>query len=186
MNERMPYYAAAAILVAIAVTLVAYVAFASGNDEPSEAEATATATATQPASTATAVRPTATSPAVVAPTATPQASAPGQPSTPPSNDPNRMRVLAPIDGARVQPVGGGAVLRIQAGLPSGCAQSDGYEVQRAGTQIQVSVYNTIPKGDPICTAIYGMYEVSIPLDGLTAGQQYTVRVNAAPEIRFQY
>jgi hypothetical protein len=66
---------------------------------------------------------------------------------------------------------------IRAGLPGGCAQRDTFDVNRAGNTFTVKVWNTQPTGNPICTAIYGQYEVTVPLGVLNAGQTYTFHVN---------
>jgi hypothetical protein len=67
---------------------------------------------------------------------------------------------------------------VTAGLPSGCAEQYTYSFQRSGNHIQVEVLNSFPKGNPACTAIYGIYEVNIPLGmDFTPGQTYTIDVN---------
>ena len=68
---------------------------------------------------------------------------------------------------------------IQAGLPSGCAEQYGSEIERVDDVITVTVLNTIPADENIaCTAIYGMYEVNLPLGSdFEPGKTYTVRVN---------
>jgi hypothetical protein len=93
-------------------------------------------------------------------------------------NPDRVREPAPIDGMRVMPLLDGAYsLVIQAGLPGGCAQKDTVETSRAGNTFTVKVWNTMPTGNPICTAIYGMYDVTVPLGVLPAGQPVTFHVN---------
>jgi hypothetical protein len=70
------------------------------------------------------------------------------------------------------------VVRVQAGLPSGCAQRYTHEVTRSGNLVQIVVLNSLPDGQQACTAIYGMYELNLNLGGsFTSGQMYTVRVN---------
>ena len=89
-------------------------------------------------------------------------------------------VPAPIDDAAIvmresfPPQYG---VEITAGLPGGCARQAGYEVARSGTTIRVSIYNAMPSSPMICTAIYGMYRVGVPLDNITPGIGYTVIVN---------
>jgi hypothetical protein len=123
--------------------------------------------------------------------------APGEP-TPPSRPPARpaptwtaapggtstpgtVRVLAPIDGldiAVLESFPPQYLLQIQAGLPSGCAKADGYELSRSGNDIRVAVYNTLPAGNPVCTAIYGMYDLNINLGSdFTPGREYRLNVN---------
>jgi hypothetical protein len=67
---------------------------------------------------------------------------------------------------------------IQAGLPSGCAEQYTHSFTRNGSVIEVEVLNSIPDGTPLCTAIYGMYEINIALGSdFVSGQDYTVSVN---------
>jgi hypothetical protein len=69
-------------------------------------------------------------------------------------------------------------LVVSAGLPSGCAKQHSHAVNRAGDTITVTVLNSMPPGDPICTMIYGMYDLNIDLGSdFRAGSTYTVRVN---------
>ncbi|MGE0686774.1 MAG: hypothetical protein AB7P33_08520 [Dehalococcoidia bacterium] len=90
----------------------------------------------------------------------------------------RTRVPAPIDDIKVMPLLDGAYsLVIKAGLPSGCAQKDGFDVSRSGNNVTVKVWNTMPSDNPPCTLIYGMYDVVVPLGVLNAGQQYQFFVN---------
>ena len=92
-----------------------------------------------------------------------------------------MRVLAPIDAASVAVLESFPPqyrLQVKAGLPSGCARADGYEVSRSGNDIRVAVYNTLPTGNVACTAIYGTYDLGIDLgSGFASGQEYRVNVN---------
>lgn len=42
----------------------------------------------------------------------------------------------------------------------------------------MTVLNSMPTGDPICTMVYGTYELNIDLGrDFTLGTTYTVRVN---------
>lgn len=69
-------------------------------------------------------------------------------------------------------------LIISAGLPSGCAQRYTHEVRMSDTTIRVDVLNRVLTGDVACTAIYGMYELTIDLGpDLKPGVEYTVTVN---------
>jgi hypothetical protein len=69
-------------------------------------------------------------------------------------------------------------LKITAGLPSGCAQRDSYTVSRAGDTITVRVLNSMPMGNPICTMIYGTYELNVDLgNAFRVGATYVVQVN---------
>lgn len=93
----------------------------------------------------------------------------------------RQTVLAPIDGLAVNHVDGPApryVVNVLAGLPSGCAQRDSHTVARAGDVVTITVLNSMPPGNPICTMIYGQYELNVDLgSAFTRGTTYTVRVN---------
>jgi hypothetical protein len=69
-------------------------------------------------------------------------------------------------------------LKITAGLPSGCAKQGSHSVSRSGDTVTVIVLNTIPTGNPICTMIYGQYDLSVDLgSNFAPGTTYTVRVN---------
>jgi hypothetical protein len=97
-------------------------------------------------------------------------------STPPVD--GMVRAPAPIDDVKVMPLLDGAYsLQIMAGLPGGCARPDGHEFNRTGDDIVVKVWNKVPNDGRPCTAIYGMYDVNIPLGNLTPGQTYRITVN---------
>ena len=111
-------------------------------------------------------------------------SAPGVPDPAPGNSgqtPGRVTVPAPIDkvDALVRESAPPQVsVRIKAGLPSGCAQRDSHSVSRSGEAFTVTVLNSMPTGNPICTMIYGTYELNIDLGSqFAAGTTYTVHVN---------
>lgn len=95
--------------------------------------------------------------------------------------PGRQTVAAPIDDIQVlirESSPPQVTLNVKAGLPSGCAQRDSYSMNRVGDVITVSVLNSIPTGNPICTMIYGTYELNIDLGSdIRPGATYTVRVN---------
>lgn len=95
---------------------------------------------------------------------------------------DRRAVEAPIDGLEVLTLESFPpqyTLHVQAGLPSGCAERYGSEVERVGDVITITVLNTIPADDNVaCTAIYGMYEFNMGLGSdFEPGQTYTVVVN---------
>jgi len=95
-----------------------------------------------------------------------------------SPSPDRQTVQAPIDRLEVVTIASQATLKVTAGLPSGCAKQDSHTIARAGDTITVTVLNTMPKGNPICTMIYGQYDLSIDLgSGFVPGRTYTVQVN---------
>lgn len=93
----------------------------------------------------------------------------------------RRTVAAPIDGLDVRVLESAPpqyMLNVRAGLPSGCAKQHSHGVTRAGDAITVTVLNSMPSGNPICTMIYGSYELNINLGSdFVPGRTYTVRVN---------
>jgi hypothetical protein len=147
-----------------------------------------------------AARPTSTAqPPTATPTA-PPGIAPGEPTPPPRGDtpvsnrdtpvpapsvlptePGLRRVLAPIDGLEVMVLESAPpqyLARVTAGLPSGCAKADGYELTRTGSEVKIDVYNTLPTGPVACTQIYGTYVLNINLGStFSQGQEYRVVVN---------
>ena len=101
------------------------------------------------------------------------------PSAPSSS--RRQEVLAPIDGLDVSVLESSPpqyMLSVRAGLPSGCAEKNRHETQRAAETISVTVLNWMPAGSPPCTMIYGSYELNINLGSdFRRGTTYTVSVN---------
>jgi hypothetical protein len=93
----------------------------------------------------------------------------------------RQTVPAPIDGLEVvmrESAPPQVSLKITAGLPSGCAQPHSHQLTRAGNTITVSVLNSMPTGQPICTMIYGSYDLTVDLGSdFAPGATYTVQVN---------
>jgi hypothetical protein len=93
----------------------------------------------------------------------------------------RQTVPAPIDGLDVRVLESSPPqyrLIVQAGLPSGCAMRHSHALSRTGDTITVSVLNSMPTGNPVCTMIYGSYELSIDLGtDFRSGSTYTIRVN---------
>jgi len=102
----------------------------------------------------------------------------GGPSPTPST---RQAVPAPIDGLDVHVLESAPpqyVLVVRAGLPSGCAEKNRSEWSRSAELITVTVLNWMPTGTPICTMIYGSYELSINLGSdFRSGTTYKVSVN---------
>lgn len=94
---------------------------------------------------------------------------------------DRSLVPAPIDELDVlvrESMPPQVSLQVMAGLPSGCAQRHSHKVERTGSIITVTVLNSMPKGDVICTMIYGTYQLTIDLGSdFDSGTTYTVRVN---------
>src|ERR671912_71971 len=79
-------------------------------------------------------------------------------SVPSSPSSSRREVLAPIDGLDVRVLESSPpqyMLNVRAGLPSGCAEKNRHETQRAAEAITVTVLNWMPPGSPPCTMIYG-------------------------------
>lgn len=107
------------------------------------------------------------------------ASTDGIPSSPSSS--GRQAVLAPIDGLAVRVLESHPpqyLLSIRAGLPSGCAEKNRHETQRSPEAIMVTVLNWMPTGSPLCTMIYGSYELNINLGSdFQRGTTYSVSVN---------
>lgn len=93
----------------------------------------------------------------------------------------RQTVPAPIDGIEVvmrESAPPQVSLKITAGLPSGCAQAHSHQLTRSGNTITVTVLNSMPTGEPICTMIYGSYELTVELGSdFAPGATYTVQVN---------
>jgi hypothetical protein len=102
-------------------------------------------------------------------------------SIPSSPSSSRHEVLAPIDGLDVRILESSPpqyMLSVRAGLPSGCAERNRHETQRAAETINVTVLNWMPTGSPPCTMIYGSYELNINLGSdFRPGTTYTVSVN---------
>ncbi len=126
--------------------------------------------------------PTVTTPAATGPVGSP---GPGIPSLPASDlsplPAGRERVDAPIDGLEILTLESFPpqyVLQVDAGLSNGCAEPAGHEASRSGSTIQVRVHNSMPQGEVVCTAIYGMYQLNIPLGSdFEPGAKYLIEVN---------
>ncbi|WP_040665885.1 hypothetical protein, partial [Nitrolancea hollandica] len=83
---------------------------------------------------------------------------------PPDQSDERVTVPAPIESAEIVQVPSTSpeyVVKVVAGLPSGCAKPDNSTVTLQENKIRIDVTNTMPAGDPVCTMIYGTYELSI-------------------------
>ena len=92
--------------------------------------------------------------------ATPAAGAP-EPT-----DPTMVEVPAPIDGVETSVAESFPpqyFLAVTSGLPNGCIRFGGYDVERDGDTINVTVTNLEPadKGLIACTALYGLVETNI-------------------------
>lgn len=95
--------------------------------------------------------------------------------------PGRQAIAGPIDRMDIvirESSPPQVTLNATAGLPSGCAQRESHSVTRTGDTFTVSVLNSMPTGNPVCTMIYGTYELNIDLGrDVRPGVTYTVRVN---------
>jgi hypothetical protein len=111
----------------------------------------------------------------------PRAVPPVQPTATLAPPGGRLAVPAPIDGLDVRVLESAPpryIVDVTAGLPSGCAQRDSHKVDRTGTVVTITVMNSVPPGNPICTMIYGTYQLSVDLGtDFVRGTTYTVRVN---------
>ena len=173
-----------------AIVLLAIIAFAIASASDDDEDTAIVPTATPPAASPT-PQPSLTPPVQPSPQPTlrpdqPVSATPGAPQPSPTVvatlPAGRHAELAPIDGLDVLTLESFPpqyMLHVKAGLPSGCAQPFSNRiVGRQGNVIQVEVLNSLPDGNPICTAIYGMYDLNINLgSNFTSGQSYTVKVN---------
>ena len=95
--------------------------------------------------------------------------------------PGRVTVPAPIGSVDVlvrESAPPQVSVKVVAGLPGGCAQRESHSVTRSGDTFTVTVLNSMPAGNPVCTMIYGTYELNIDLGReFVAGATHTVRVN---------
>jgi hypothetical protein len=96
-----------------------------------------------------------------------------------NNDQSQLR-QAPIDSAQVVALDSSPTrytVEILAGLPDGCSSPATHSVTRDGKAFHVEVLNR-HTGAQQCTAIYGMYRLTIALEGeCESGAPYTVKVN---------
>ena len=97
--------------------------------------------------------------------------------------PGMVETRAPIEDSAIAPpetAGGDYVLKITSGLPSGCAQFNGYKVERDYNRFVVEVTNLMPGPNErvACTMVYGYHEGEAVLgSGLVAGGPYSVEIN---------
>ena len=110
---------------------------------------------------------------------------PGGPGTSPQEPPQQdhdgmQRVPAPIDDAHIVLPEGTTEYQLSgtAGLPGGCAEPAGYDIDRDGHTINIAVHIFVPADNRPCTDIYKTYPLAIGLGtDLTTGTEYTVNVN---------
>ena len=115
--------------------------------------------------------------------ATPGTPRPGTPAPTPNVDYPIVEEPAPIETVEVlvaESYPPQYFAQVVSGLPSGCASFARSEVTRAGNTFEITILNHMPAPDSntYCTAIYGMMDHSIRLEGkFQSGETYTVRVN---------
>lgn len=106
-----------------------------------------------------------------------------------ASEPQRQRVLAPIDGVEMQVRESDPpqyIVSIASGLPNGCAAFDDIAVERGDRILAIRVWNTIP-ADPhvICTMIYGLTNNIVELgDEFTPGERYAIHINGETAFEF--
>ncbi len=81
------------------------------------------------------------------------------------------------------------VVQVISGIPSGCASFGRADVAREGTDIHISVYNSVPAPEQLavmsCIAIYGIHEENVALGSdFERGVTYSVYVNDQPAETF--
>jgi len=109
---------------------------------------------------------------------------------PPPQESAQVVAPAPIgDSAivRSSSPAGSYTLKSTSGLPSGCAEFYGFNVERVGDSFRVEVTNLMPRPSLIVarTSIYGDNESEISLgSGLKVGEAYTVTINEDITISF--
>jgi hypothetical protein len=114
--------------------------------------------------------------ATVAPTATPSSTPPPTPTL----AAGRRAVPAPIDAVSVETQGTPSqyVVLATATLPNGCIMQYTQSVRREGNTFIVTVLNSEPTANVLCTTVFRTYQVRVTIgDALQSGQTYTVRVN---------
>ena len=127
--------------------------------------------------------------------AQPTAVADGNQGDPPPTDPGTLpyetvEVLAPIQSAKILTLESYPeqfIVEIVSGLPSGCATFVRADVTQDGTDITITVYNSVPAPDQLiaCTAIYGLHDENVGLGSdFDRGTTYSVLVNDHPAETF--
>ena len=70
------------------------------------------------------------------------------------------------------------VVQVTIGLPSGCHEFSSFAVKRDGKIVSIQILNQTPVAASICTLIYGIEEIRIPLEGpFEPGVEFDVLVN---------
>jgi hypothetical protein len=101
-------------------------------------------------------------------------------SAAPPLDASRRRELAPIHDLSVRIAESSppqAFVDVTTGLPSGCAQFDSAVLDRSGSTLTLTMWNSQPSGNMACTAIYGYVRHTVPLGSMAPGT-YSLRVNS--------
>jgi hypothetical protein len=102
-------------------------------------------------------------------------------------------VLAPIESVDIlvlESYPEQFVVEFVSGLPSGCATFSHTEMTQDGTDIHISVFNSVPSPEASaaisCIAIYGMHDGSIGLgSNFDRGTTFSVYVNDHPAVTFE-
>ncbi|MDA0597480.1 MAG: hypothetical protein O2921_11165 [Chloroflexi bacterium] len=101
--------------------------------------------------------------------------------------------LAPIESVQIMVLESYPeqfVVQVISGMPSGCASFSHSEVTHEGTDIHISVYNSVPAPEQLavmsCIAIYGIHEENVSLGSdFDSGTVYSVYVNDQPAVTFE-
>ena len=70
------------------------------------------------------------------------------------------------------------VVHVAIGLLSGCHEFSSFAVKRGGKIVSIQIFNQTPVAESICTPIYGIEEIRIPLEGpFEPGVEFDMLVN---------
>lgn len=114
------------------------------------------------------------------PTASPTPTRTPTPVPSPTLPAGRRSVPAPIESVRVEVQDSPRRYLVVAvgSLPNGCAMQYTQDVKREGDVFTVTVLNSMPAANTLCTQIARTYEVRVTItDSLQPGRSYTIRVN---------
>jgi hypothetical protein len=120
--------------------------------------------------------------------AQPTAVVDGSQGAPPPSPPEDLgfevvEALAPIESVQIMVLESFPeqyVVQVISGLPNGCATFDRADIDRNGTEIDITVYNMVPApGELIaCTEMYGIHDENVGLGSdFDREKRYTVTVN---------
>lgn len=162
-------------VIALVVALGAYFAFRGDEEVIATPTPEPTVAATQ--TPAPADTPEATEAPTEAPTEVPTET----PEPSPTVEAGRVIEPAPIESVEVvvqRSLPPQYVVMIVATLPTGCDEPHTQDVTREGDTFTITILNSTPEGDAICTLILRTYEVNVNLGAsFDAGTTYTVVVN---------